>query len=68
MAWDDQRVVGYVEHDQFEKVPGLVGTGDEVAIWVAVQFLPGDEVVEGVDDVFVVDAVPAGRRVDLHTK
>ena len=59
--------VGGQDHDDFEQVAGAVGTEHEPAVGVLAGIFDDEGVVEGVEDVVVVDAVAAGRVSNLHT-
>ena len=49
-----------------KQVPCAVRADDEPAVWVLSGVLDGECMVNGMTDVFVGNAVLAGRRVDLH--
>ncbi len=65
---DDHLVaLGRDEHDDLEQVPGAIGSDDELAIRVLADVVDDEAELDGVDDVVVIDAMAASRRVDLHT-
>jgi hypothetical protein len=49
-----------------KRVPCPVRPDDEPTVWILSSVLGSKRIVNGVADVFVVDAVLASRRVDLH--
>lgn len=62
-------VVGQVHCDHFEHVAGTVRP-DNQQLWrigIGVEVDHDKRVFDGVVDVRVVNAVPSGRTVDLHT-
>ncbi len=67
MAWITAGADGTVHHDELEKVPGPIGTNDEVAHWVLGDLLDNDRVADGMVDVSFFDAVPASGGQDIHT-
>lgn len=64
---DHCRADGTVHHDELEKVPGPIGTNDEVAQWVLGDLLDNDGVPDGMVDVSFFNAVPARGGQDIHT-
>jgi hypothetical protein len=58
--------LGGDQHDDLEHVDGAVWAEDEPAVWVFADVFDGKGMVDGVEDVFVGDAVFACRSVNLH--
>lgn len=56
------------EHDQFEQVAGGVGADDEPSVGVLAEVFDRERVLDGVEDVGVVDAVATSGLVDLHIR
>jgi hypothetical protein len=59
------RQLGFLGGDHLEHVDGAVWAEDEPAVWVFADVFDGKRMVDGVDDVFVGDAVFACRAMDL---
>ena len=55
------------EDDEFEQVARSIRADDEPSVWVLTDVLDRQRVLNGVLDVEIVDAMPAGRGMDLHT-
>lgn len=65
---DDQLVVlGGDKDDDLEQVGGSVRADDQPSVGVFAEVVDNQGVLDGVDDVFVGDAMTASGRVDLHT-
>ncbi len=67
--YGEEPVVGENQDDHLERVPGLVGTDDQLPRRVAVGIEVDDDdgVVGGMKDAGVVDTVPPSGTMDLHT-
>lgn len=55
------------QHDHLQQVAGGVRPDDQPPIGILTGVLDGEGVLDGVEHVGITDAVPAGRRVDVHT-
>jgi hypothetical protein len=55
------------EDDEFEQVARSIRADDKPSVWVFTDVLDRQRVLNGVLDVEIVDAMPAGRGMDLHT-
>lgn len=56
------------QHDDFEEVPGAVGTDDEPSVRLLADIFDRQSVLDGVEHVIAVHVVSAGRGVDLDTR
>ena len=54
------------EDDEFEQVARSIRADDKPSVWVFTDVLNRQRVLNGVLDVEIVDAMPAGRGMDLH--
>jgi hypothetical protein len=65
----DDHLVAFVadEHDDLKEVGGSVRTDDKPPVGVLTDVIDRHGVFDGVEDVFIGDAVTAGSGMDLHT-
>ena len=65
---DDHLVAfGGDEHDDFKEVGSAVRSDDQPSIRVLAKVVENHRMFDGVEDVFVTNAVTASGRMDLHT-
>lgn len=65
----EHSVVGELEHDHLEQVPGPVRSDCEHlrGVSICVEIHDDDRVIRRVSDVGISNPVPSRRTVDLHT-
>jgi hypothetical protein len=64
----DHHLAALVDEDhEFEQIAGSIRSDDEPSVWILANVLDRQCVCNGMLDVEIVDAMPARRRMDLHT-
>lgn len=56
------------QDDDLKEVAGAVWADDQPAVGILAGVFHRERVLDGVDDVCILDAVPPGGVVDLHTQ
>ncbi len=62
-------IIGQAEHDHLQKIAGPVRADRQDLGWVSIRIeVHNDQrMVDGVTNVLIIEAVPSGRPMDIHT-